>query len=172
MSLKQKNIILLIGFILLFWLCYQFPISQMKTAKKEYQKLQIEHELFSKTPQKIRNFHQENSYLDSILSKYQFSSEKTFQSNLLQTITSFSNKNNLSVVSFNEPHIITKNKVAINTFSFSVKGSYNNSLGLIHELEQTKRLGKIVSVKFEKKKNYRTNRGVLVTEVLLQRIEE
>ena len=171
MNLKQKNRLLLGGFILLLWICYKFPIAQTMTAKKEYRKLQKEHQLFSNIPQKIQHLTKETIYLDSILANYQFSAEKSFQSNLLQTITSFSKQHDLTVVSFEEPHTITKNKATINTFVFSVRGTYSNSLRLIHELEQTKKLGKMLSVNFEKKKNYRTNRAFLETRVLLQRLE-
>ncbi len=172
MNLKQKNRLLFGGFLLLLWVCYKLPIKQTMIAKKEYKKLQKEHQLFSNIPQKIQELTKETIYLDSILANYQFSAEKSFQSNLLQTITSFSKQNNLTVVTFEEPHTITKNKATINTFEFSVKGSYSNSLRLIHELEQTKKLGKILSVNFDKKKNYRTNRLYLETRVLLQRLED
>lgn len=172
MNLKQKNRLLLGGFILLLWICYKIPISQTLSVKKEYHKLNNERQLFSNIPQKIENLYKENKYLDSILNKYQFSSEKTFQSNLLETITSFSKTNNLIVVSFNEPHIIEKNKTFVNTYLFTVRGTYNNSLRLIYELEQIKKLGKIVSVNFDRKKNYRTNRKYLETKILLQRVEK
>lgn len=172
MNLKQKNRLLLGGFLLLFWICYKIPVAQTITAKKETEKLQNEHQLFSNIPQKIQGLTKETIYLDSILANYQFSVEKSFQSNLLQTITSFSKLNNLTVVSFEEPHIITKNKTTINTFEFSVRGNYNNSLRLIHELEQTKKLGKILLVNFEREKNYRTNKQFLETRILLQRLED
>lgn len=172
MNLKQKNWLLSVGFLLLFWICYKLPITQTLTAKKEFNTLKSEKQLFSDIPDKIQDLTKETIYLDSTLAKYQFSAEKSFQSNLLQTITSFSKQSDLTVVAFEEPHTITKNKATINTFEFSLRGTYNNSLRLIHELEQTKKLGKILSVNFEKKKNYRTNKHYLETRILLQRLED
>lgn len=171
MSLKQRNIIVLIGFLLLLLVCYKIPIAQMLNAKKEYNKLEQESNLFSNIPQKISSLNKEKVYLDSILSKYQFSADKSFQSNLLETIASFSEQHSLKVITFDEPHSHFKNETTLNTFSFSVRGTYNNILGLIHELEQIKKLGKVLSINFEKKKNYRTNISYLEAIILLQRIE-
>ncbi len=172
MNLKHKNIVLLIGFIILLWICYKIPVHQTIMAKKEYAKLVQQQHLFSDIPQKVNTLNTEKVYLDSILNTYQLSTDKSFQSNLLHTITSFADTHHLSVVTFEEPHIYLKNEVTLNTFSFSVKGNYNDTLSLIHELEQTKKLGKMLSINFEKKKNYRTNKEFLETTILLQRLED
>ena len=171
MSLKQKNIALLIGFILVFFICYKIPIKQTMIAKKEYKELLKQQQLFINVPQQLATLNTEQLYLDSVLTKYQFATEKSFQSNLLYAITTFSKEHKLKVVTFEEPHYFKKGDVTLTTFSFSVRGNFNNTLSLLHELEQIKKLGLIHSVNFEKKKNYRTNNDYLETTFLLQRVE-
>lgn len=170
MNLKHKNGILLFGFILLFWICYKIPIQQTIKAKRDYTLLKQEHSLFLDTPQQVVLLNTEKRYLDSILNKYQLSSDTSFQSNLLHAVTSFAQAHHLSVVTFKEPHQFIKGESKLNTFSFSVKGNFANSLKLVYELEQIKKLGKILTVNFERKKNYRINKKYLETTILLQRL--
>lgn len=170
MSLKHKNSVLLIGFILLSWVCYKIPIKQTINAKRDCTLLKQEQSLFSDIPQQVVLLNTEKKYLDSILNKYQFSSDNSFQSNLLHTVTSFTLAHHLSVVTFEEPHQFMKEETKLNTFSFSIRGNFSNSLKLIYELEQVKKFGKILTVNFERKKNYRTNKKYLEATILLQRL--
>ncbi|WP_156772409.1 hypothetical protein [Urechidicola croceus] len=139
-------------------------------AKKEYAELVAQQNLFANIPTKVASLSKENIYLDSILNKYQFSADKSFQSNLLESITEFSENNNIDVVSFEEPHTYLKNGTSVSSFMFAVKGNFNDMLKLVYEIEQIKKLGNILSVNFEKKKNYRTNKEFLQCKILLQRI--
>ncbi len=90
---------------------------------------------------------------------------------LFGTYAAFADTTNVKVVTFNNPHVFEMDNAMINTFSFTVNGSFSKITGLIYELEQHYKLGKIISVNFEKKKNYRRNTQYLECTVLLQRIE-
>lgn len=171
MTLKQRNILLFIGFGLLLFICYKIPVKKTLSLKKEYEVSLLQNQLLSEIPQKIALLKREEIYLDSILSKYKLSTDKSFQSNLLQTITDFSAEHKLTISGFDEPHSFTKNDIQLNSFSFSVIGDFKNALMLVHELEQVKKLGKLISVKFEKNKNYKTNKNYLESTILLQRIK-
>jgi 23S rRNA maturation-related 3'-5' exoribonuclease YhaM len=83
-------------------------------------------------------------------------------------INTFSNDNNLKVVTFLEPHIISKNELIINTYEFIIEGRYNSINKLIHQLEQKTKFGEIINLHFEKKKNFRTGRYYLQARVLLK----
>lgn len=168
MTLKQKNITLVIGLLLLFWLGYRFSFSKAINTKNKYHQLKQDEVLFKNIPDKIFKLNQENVYLDSLLTKHQISSERSFQNNLLQNISAFSKDNDLQVISFEEPHLFSKEGGILNTYSFSVKGNYTSINKLIYNLEQKNKFGKILSVNFEKNKNFRTNKNYLVCEILLQ----
>lgn len=172
MSLKQKNIALLIGLLLLFWLSYRFSFSKAVNTKNKYHQLKLDEALFKNIPDKIFKLNQENVYLDSLLTKHQISSESSFQNNLLQNISFFAKENDLQIISFNEPHLFSKDGGTLNTYSFSIKGNYTSINKLIYNLEQKNKFGRILSVKFEKKRNFRTNRRFLICEILLRRIEK
>jgi len=170
-SLQQKNITLLLGFILLLWLGYQFSFFKTFQLKTQYKTLLKEQALFTNVSQKLTTLKQQNIYYDSILKSKRISSESSFQNSLLQSITAFADTTNIKIVTFHNPHIYKADNVVFNTFSFKVNGSFSKITQLIYELEEHYKLGKIISVNFEKKKNYRHNIHFLECTILLQRIE-
>lgn len=172
MTLKQKNTALGIGSIFLFWMAYQFSFSNTFALKKQYQTLKIEQENYTNVPQKLVQLKQQNVYYDSILKSKKISTEVSFQSNLLQTITAFADSTQLKIINFNNPHVFKSDNTHFNTFSFTVNGSFSKITQLIFELEQQYKLGKVISVNFQKKRNYRRSSDYLECTILLQRVDD
>jgi CHASE3 domain sensor protein len=85
MNFKQKNSILFFGFILLVWVAYQFSFSKTIKARQSYNELKQQNELFLSASQNIHNLKQQDTYYNSLLDKYQISTESSFQNNLLNT---------------------------------------------------------------------------------------
>ncbi len=171
MSLKQKNIILLVGFVILLWLTYQFSIANTFEAKRKYNTLLNQKVLLSNIPEQINYLKQQNEYFDTILEKNKITVGSSFQNNLLQFINTYATDNQLKIVAFNEPHQFIKNDAILKTYSFTLKGSFTNILQLIYKLEQQGNYGKLISINFNKKKNYKTNNIFLECEIFLQKIE-
>ncbi len=171
MSLKHKNIALLGGFVILLWLTYQLSIAKTFEAKNRHDSLFDQKELISNVPQQISYLKQQNEYFNSVLEKNKITAESSFQNNLLQIINSYATKNQLKIINFNEPHKAIKNDAVLKTYSFTVQGSFNQILQLLQTLEQYGNYGKMISINFNKKKNYKTNKSFLQCTVLLQRIE-
>ncbi len=170
MSRKNKNIILLISFIAALWVTYIFAISISIDARKEYYKLQTQKKGMTNMPHRLNYLEQQKKYLDSLLRKNNIKTESTFQNNLLQHIETYTNRHDLKIVSFNEPHQFINDHDIIKTYSFSVKGIYTNILQLIHNLEQNGNYGNLISINFEKTKNYKLNKTFLECEILLQKV--
>lgn len=171
MSLQQKNIALLAGFIILLWLAYILSISKTFEIKNKYSTLNDQKEVITNIPQQLNYLNQQNAHYDTLLEENKISTTSSFQNNLLQIINSFSDANALKIVAFNEPHTFIKNDAILKTYSFRVKGNYGNILKLIYEMEQGANYGKLISINFDKKKNYKTNRTFLECQILLQRVE-
>lgn len=170
MSYRKKNILLLVGIILLGWISWQLSFSKTFELKKQYSELKSEKELFSNVSQKLSQLKQHNSYYDSILKSKKITTGSSFQNNLLQVITAYADSTRLQIVNFNTPHIYKTDNASINTYIFTVKGSFTNCLKQLYELEQQFKLGKIVSANFEKKRNFRQNSDYLECTILLQKI--
>ncbi len=170
MTGKQKNIALLVGFAILLFLSYQLSFSKTFQLKKQYQTLKKEQKLLTNVSEKLLTLKQENSYYDSILKSKKISATNSFQNNLLQRVTTFADSTGISIVSFNNPHILQMDNATINTYSFTLNGNFTAIIRLIYELEQQFKLGKIISVHFKKKKNYRLSTNYLECEIILQRV--
>jgi len=167
MSKKQKNIALIICFVLILFICYKLAINKTIHQKQQLNKLSKELLLFKNAPKQLSLLKQKEVYYDSLLTKYQLDGS-SIQNNLLKVINTFSNDNNLKVVSFLEPHTITKNDLIVKTYEFVVEGNYNDINQLIFQLEQKTKFGEIINLHFEKKKNFRTGRFYLQAKVLLK----
>lgn len=171
MTDKQKNIALVVGFVLLLIISYMFSIQKTMDLKSRLKVLNKEKELLSNASERIFNLQQENRYLDSILQQKELSIENSFQQLLLNKINTFKKENSIEVISFNEPHQIKKNNTNLSTYYFEIKGNFNVLLKLTNFLER-QQLGKLTSVNFEKKRNYRKNIEELTGQFYLQKLEQ
>ncbi|TCI85585.1 hypothetical protein [Tenacibaculum sp. M341] len=171
MTSKQKNIGLIIGFIVSLFLVYNFAIKNTFNYKNQYKKLLKEKDLLNNAESKINFLQRKNRHIDSILTSKNISIENSFQQTILQNITRFSASENIQIVNFNAPHLYTNNNTITETLTFEARGDYHTLLKLINFIEQ-EQLGKLLSTHFEKKKNYRTNRNYLTVIIYLQKISK
>ena len=167
MSSKQKNIALIVGFIAILYICYLLAVSKTLEQEEQYNTLTKEVLLSKNAPKQLSLLKQKEVYYDSLLTKYQLDGS-SIQNNLLKVINSYADANNLKVVSFLEPHVISQNDLSIKTYDFTLEGLYNDINKLIYQLEQQTKFGEIVNLHFEKKKNFKTGRYYLQVRVLLK----
>jgi hypothetical protein len=167
MTKKQKNIALIIGFVIILFLCYKLAINNTLQQKQQYKTFKEQELLFKNAPKQLSLLKQKDVYYDSLLTKYQIVGS-SIQNNLLKFINTFAAKNNLKVISFLEPHSITKDELIIKTYEFVLEGDYNSINQLILQLEKRTRLGEVINLHFEKKKNFRSGKYYLQAKVLLK----
>jgi len=167
MTKKQKNILLIVGFLLALIICYKLAISKTIYQKNLCNNLKQEALLLNNAPKKRSILNQKEVYFDSILNKYQLDGS-SIQNNLLKTINTFADNKGLKVISFLEPHIFVQNDLTIKTYEIVLQGDYNSIINLIHELEQQSKMGEIINLHFEKKKNFKNGKHYLQTRVLLK----
>jgi len=167
MTNKQKNIVLIVGFIAVLYICYLLAISKTLEQKGQYNSLSKEVLLSKNAPKQLSLLKQKEIYYDSLLTKYQLDGS-SIQNNLLKVINSYADANNLKVVSFLEPHVISQNDLSIKTYDFTLEGLYDDINKLIYLLEQQTKFGEIINLHFEKKKNFRIGRDYLQARVLLK----
>src|SRR5690606_22464282 len=102
MSKKQKNILLVLGFVFVLFICYKFAISNTVEQKRQYKLLSQEALLYENTPKQLSLLRKKEAYYDSLLTEYQLDGS-SIQNNLLKTINVFAEENDLKVVNFLEP---------------------------------------------------------------------
>ena len=172
MNLKQKNIALFLGFIFSLWIAHLLSFSKTLELKKQHGTLKEEALLFENGAQKLLQLKQENHYYDSIFKSKKISTSRSFQNNLLSVINSFADSAMIKVVSFENPHKFQQEGSEVLTYAFTVQGNFNQITRLIYQLEQRYKLGKIISINYVKKRNYRKRLEYLECDVLLQQVSQ
>ncbi len=167
MTNKNKNILLVIGFVIILVLCYKLAISNTLALKIQHNTLKQQDLLFKNAPKQLSLLKQKQNHYNGLLKKYQLDGS-SLQNNLLKTINTYANANNLKVVSFLEPHAIKNEDLVIKTYQFTVEGNYNAILKLVHKLEQDTKFGEIKNLHFEKQKNFRTGKHYLQAKMVLK----
>lgn len=169
-NFKNKNILLLLLFLLALLLCYKLAISSTLTLRKEYVSLKKEEQLFKNIPQQLALLSKKEMYLDSVLQKLDLNNS-AMENNLLRVVNKEAAKNNIKVIDFNAPHTSTEGSNNVMTYIFTLEGSYASILKVIHDLENKRNFGRIAHLSLAKKKDYRSRRIYLQVLVFLEQIK-
>ena len=148
-------------------LAYRLSISKTIEVRGEYLAISNESGINKDLPIQLAILKKQEKYYDSLLSKLQIN-KGSFQQNLLKTITDSAKENKLQITSFIQPHVILQDDLVSKTYQFTVKGTYNDILQLIHHLEQKTKFGEVINVRFKKQKQPRTRKHFLEAEILLK----
>jgi hypothetical protein len=170
MKIENKNKLLFTGFFFVLIVGYSLSISDTLELKSNYKGLIEEEQIFTNVPRQLQRLKSKEKYYDSLMSHYQIS-EASLQNSLLKSVEKYTSINNLKVLSFNKPHVINKNQRIISSYAFAVSGTYKNILDLTYHLEQKSKFGKIANLRFEKKKDYKTQKETLEGYFVLQLIQ-
>ena len=167
MENKKRQILIVLGFILILVICYKLAIARTLDYRANYKNLQKEAILFENTPKQLSVLRQKETYLDSILKTYRLG-DTSIQNSLLTTINTMADTTGVKVVSFNEPHLVQQGELSVKTYGFTLEGNYVDIVNIIYELEQKHRFGEIINLHFDKLKDYRRNKDYLQATVLLK----
>src|SRR5574343_220672 len=123
MKLNRRNKVLILGIVLSLYLSYSLAIKKTIAYYKEYKS---KNELISNlnnNPKLLSNLIANEKQIDLWLSKNDHPSD-SFQNELLKQLNNYCSKNNLKIVDFKEPHQIQESETNINSYSFSIDGSF------------------------------------------------
>lgn len=169
MNLKNKNILLIIGFLLLAFLAYNFSI--LKTLDVKDQLIEIKQQIKDKSllTTNYQNLVTKEIYLDSVIGSEK--SQTSVQNELLEILNTGSRELNFKIMAFNEPHkFVYEDKTETTSFQFILEGPYGGIEKMLYNLENNYSFGTISHIKFEKKKDFRLNKVFLQCSVLMQNV--
>jgi hypothetical protein len=171
MTIKQKNIGLVVGFCSVFFAAYQFSFKKTLEVKNNLKKLTIEQELLSNATARSIYLQQENRYLDSILTSSNLSVNESFEHYFIKKITDLKELFNVVLISYEKPHIYELEGANMLNYCLEIKGEFRNLMLFASRLEQLQ-MGEFVVVSFEKKKNYSTRKDELFCKLILQKLSK
>lgn len=170
MNSKSKFFVLIAGAASLLVLSYFGAISKTLAIKKKYSALKKEAFLYKDISKQLQVFSKKEVYYDSILSTMNLT-DTSLENNLLKTLNTQAQKEQLKLKNFNTPHIFLKDQSQYISYNFTLEGNYTNILKLLHKIEKSSTFGEIIHVDFNQETNFRTRRKFLTAKVLVQRVQ-
>ncbi len=170
MDIKLKNKLFVIGFLVSLFMVYKFAIFKTLETRSEVAMLSKEKRLLTDISNKVSDLEAKEVELDAMLKKRNISISNSFQQTLLQNITTLTNTNKLQIIAFEKLHVYKKDITKLHTYTIEVKGSFSSLLKFVNNLENLQ-IGELISIKYEKRKDFKRNKNYLTCNVLFQRID-
>ena len=171
MEYKQKNRILIAGFVVLLFIAYQFSLKKTFELHTSINKLSKDKELLLNAGGRIESMQMENKYLDAVLKSNDVSADKSFEQTLLEKTVQLEKQHQLKLVSFDKPHVYESDETSILSYVIEMKGDFRNLMLFASNLEQ-QRLGEFVSTSFIKSRNYQIGKNELTCKLIVQRLSK
>lgn len=171
MTQRNKNILLVIGLLMVLFVAYRFGFSKTFAISSEVTKLENQKQVYQSAPAQLAALANKEKQLDEILRKNNVEGN-SLQNNILKTLNALSNESGFTIIAFEEPHIFTDETTqkTTTTYNFTIQGDYQALINVVYALEQKYSYGNVIQVDFEKKKNFRTRKTYLQCIILLQRL--
>ncbi|MEL6809720.1 MAG: hypothetical protein AAFP76_00100 [Bacteroidota bacterium] len=164
---RNKNIVLIVGFIIVLLLSYRFVLSKTIFLKNEISKLE-QHLVSSEDLAHIAlQLDQREKFIDSVLQKNNLK-HLSIQNNLLEFLNREAREGTFQITQFTEPHRSVENEVTTTSYRFTLRGSFLACEQIIYQLEQAYNFGKITHLKFEKKRDFRKGKDYLECNVIIE----
>lgn len=168
MKLNRKNKLLVLGIALSIYLSYSLAIKKTINYYNEFKTQQELMQNLNNNPRLLSDLIVREKQIDEWLIKNDHASD-SFQNELLKRLNSYCSNNNLKIVDFKEPHQIIENETQINSYGFSVEGSFIKVLGLTYNIEKSSNLGFIKHISTTKKMNFKNNEEYIITNIIVQK---
>lgn len=171
MTQKNKNILLVIGLLLMLFVAYRYGFAKTFAVRKEVAALENQKQAYEAAPAQLAKLSNKEKQLNEILKKNNVEGN-SLQNNILKTLHTLSNNGGFDIIAFEEPHIYQDeaSQKTTTTYDFTIQGGYKSLIEVLYALEQKYSFGNVIHTNFEKKKNFRTGKRYLQCTVLLQRI--
>ena len=166
MDYKKKYQLLLAGIVCFCFLSYWLAFGKTWSAYKKTQQLQQQHSNAGQAWQQIEQYQRQLNQLEAQQSNQNFT-----QNRLFQQVTAFCQERQLAIQDMPESMVYNEQDMQILHNPIKVEGAFIPMVQLLHELEQTQRLGRIVSVDFNLAKNHRSRQTELTASIYLQNIQ-
>ena len=170
MRQRTKNNILIAGFLVLLILAYRLTFSKTFDVESEISQLESEKVAFQQKTQQATSLMQRERHADSILKKFSIKN-RSVQNHLLDFLNEAAAEGGVGIAEFVEPHLINEQGVTINSYPFTLKGSYQGIERVLYQMEQQYNFGKVSHVSFDRKTNFRKRKQELECFIIVEHLE-
>jgi len=167
MKLRDKNIVLSLGIIILILITYFFAIKKTVDLSHSYDELLMNKSRTDEYAITKIKLEKRRDSLQNILGGFKNSSVY-LQNKLLVKLDEYAKENGVKIISINEPFKFKINDVVVNYFRFSLQGNYASMAKTLHKIETGSNFGEIISLSLLKKQDRRKRKIYLEAEAILK----
>lgn len=167
----RKNQLLIAAFVILLLLVYSLAIKKTIHESKQVADAEKKIELAVNAPLMAAQLQKELMLMNEKIGDKNLKGQNTAQT-LLELVTNYCKNNRAVLREFPETNTSDQEGLRIETNRFVVEGNFSTLLNLVYLLEQKNKLGKISSVVYQLKKDFKTKNKVLIATVYLQNVKK
>ena len=171
LSYKKKNLFLLAATLIFALLSYSLAVKKTFILNAECKVLESQLMQASSAPKKIINLEKKMSMIDNLIGNTNQTNDPA-QKTLLGIVSAYCQKNNIILKEFPKALSSRENELLIETNVFTIQGDFIKLLNLVYQLEQKNKIGKLASLKFQRKKDNETKNTTLLATVYLRNIKK
>ncbi len=171
LTYKKKNQLLLAGAILFAVMMYSFAIKRTVVVYRECNVLEAQMKLAHDAPLKAAMLERKLAEMDHLPGEQQ-KGDVNVQQNLLGVITNYCQNNNVILREFPKTIQTEEKDLLVETNVFVIEGGFSKLLQFVYLLEQKNKIGRIASVQFQTKRDYKTKTLSLTAMIYVQSIKK
>lgn len=170
LTYRKKNQLLLAGAGLLLLLVYSFAISKTVALRSTCLKLEQRVDSAAHLPEETAGMEAKLAQIEKNFGS-DSASGNTHEA-LLGVVSAWSQQHHLVLREFPELLQYRNREWNVETHRFTVEGNFTELLRLVHLLEQTQQLGKVVSADYRSRRDPRTKALSLTVTVYVQHLNK
>ncbi|MGQ0827047.1 MAG: hypothetical protein ACT4ON_01505 [Bacteroidota bacterium] len=171
LTYKKKNLLLAIGMVMSVFIVYSFGIKKTINAYIVYSDAKNKMELAVNAPKMAAQLENELMEMDKKIGSHNTREQNTSEV-LLGLLTNYCQDNHAVLREFPKTTVAEEGDMLIETNQFMIGGNFSTLINLVYILEQKNKLGKVASVNYQLKKDFKTKEMQLTATVFLQNIKK
>lgn len=171
LTYKKKNQLLLVVILLVLLMVYSLAIKKTINIHNTYSEAEKKIVLAASAPMLAAQLEKELLQIDIKLGNENPKKQNTSDA-LLELTTNYCQNNHAVLREFPKTTITEAGDMTIETNQFVVEGNFSTLINLVYILEQKNKLGKVASVKYQLKKDFKTKEMVLTATIYLQNVKK
>lgn len=163
--------LLIAGILLTALLVYSLGIKKTMNAYMAYSDAKKKMELAANAPEKAAQLENKLSEMNAKMGDQGTKEQNTTEA-LLSLITNYCQNNHAVLREFPQTTMTEAEDMSIETNRFTIGGDFATLVNLAYILEQKNKLGKVASVNYQLKKDFKTKEMMLTASIFLQNIKK
>lgn len=171
LTYKKKNRLLAAALVLFAWVIYSYAISDTVAAWKACSEMEERTAKAAGAPVQNAVLRKQLEEMDRLIGSGAYAGGDVQQA-LLGIASAWCQEKGVLLREFPQTIFSEEKDLRIETNVFTVEGDFKKLLGLVYELEQKQKVGKLASVNFQMRKDPKTKTKNLTVTIYVQNVKK